>query len=712
MNLLNFLRENINNILRILLFLASAFLIVLLFPRERKFKYEFTKNSPWMHENLIAKFDFPIYKPEEELTAEKDSILKEFKPYFNFKEEVVYKQISEFNDRFENEWKEYAKKNYGVLNENNPQQQKKKKQLYNLASSMLHEVYQDGIVEDKEILVSSETKSPYIFIIHDNLATEKLTTEVFDMKGAYEYILKQVEEHSKKLPPSALNKEIGFYKDLNLYDFIQPNLVYNAEKSKKAKESIINEISVTRGKILENELIISKGEIVNKENSRILESYKREYEAQMGEGSNVNIILLGHILIVVVSLLIIYFFLYNFRKEVLQNSWKTAFLLFLVTLMVLLASIPIKYDLFQLSFYIIPFAILPIVIRVFYDSRLALFMHVVTIMMIGFFAPNPYEHVFLNITAGIVALLSLTNLYRRDSLVIAAASITLTYMIVYFSFSIAQEGNITNIKWINFGWFAVNGVLILVTYPLIFVFEKSFGFLSDTTLMELSDTNQPLLRRLSEEAPGTFQHSMQVANLAEDAIRNIGGNPMLVRTGALYHDIGKMEDPLYFIENQTAGINPHDRLEFEESAKIIINHVAAGVKIARKYGLPEQIIDFIRTHHGTSTVHYFYRSFIKKYPELEVDVKKFSYPGPKPFSKETAVLMMADSIEAASRGLKNITEQTLDDLVDNIINLQMREEQLVNADITFKDITKIKNLFKKKLRNIYHARIEYPEEVT
>jgi putative nucleotidyltransferase with HDIG domain len=334
---------------------------------------------------------------------------------------------------------------------------------------------------------------------------------------------------------------------------------------------------------------------------------------------------------------------------------------------------------------------------------------VITILLVGFFVPNGFEFVLLNIVAGMVALISLTDAYRRSKLIITAASVILTYSVIYFGIGLVQEGRLAQIDYRYFSWFGVNGLLILISYPLIYMFEKIFGFTSDATLMELSDTNQPLLRKLAEQAPGTFQHSLQVANLAEDAVFHIGGNPLMVRAGALYHDIGKMDEPLYYIENQSNNINPHDNLEFEESARIIIDHVRKGVELAKKNKLPEAIVNFIRTHHGTTTVQYFYRSFLRKYPEAEVDVKQFSYPGPKPFSKETAIVMMADSVEAASRSLNSINEAAIEKLVENIITSQMTDEQYNDAQITFKDITTIKEVFKKRLQNMYHVRITYPK---
>jgi hypothetical protein len=353
----------------------------------------------------------------------------------------------------------------------------------------------------------------------------------------------------------------------------------------------------------------------------------------------------------------------------------------------------------------------PIFISTFFDSRLALFIHLITVFIVGFFVPNSFEFVFLQFITGVVAIISLTKVYRRSKLFLSVAYILISYILVYLGIVTIQEGTPLAINVLYLVWFASNALLLLASYQLIYLFEKVFGFLSDTTLMELGDTNQELLRKLAETAPGTFQHSLQVANLAESAIQKIGGNPLLVRTGALYHDIGKMNNPYYFIENQSPDFNPHKNLKFDESAEIIIRHVEDGVQIAKKHRLPEQIIDFIRMHHGTTKVQYFYRLFKDRFPEAIDELNAFSYPGPKPFTRETALVMMADSVEAASRALKSITVKSIDDLVDNIINYQQIEEQFNDANITFRDISTIKSVFKKKLQNIYHARIEYPKEV-
>ena len=360
------------------------------------------------------------------------------------------------------------------------------------------------------------------------------------------------------------------------------------------------------------------------------------------------------------------------------------------------------------SIYLLPFCILPIIIRAFYDTRIALFTHLVTVLIVSFMAPDRFEFTFIQLLGGMVAIFSIVNMRNRSQIFISSGVIFLTYSIAFIAITIIQEGGSDAILLTDFAWFGISALLTLFSYPLIFVFEKLFGFISDVSLLELSDTNGKLLRELASRAPGTFQHSLQVANLAEEAIYNIGGNALLVRTGALYHDIGKMEMPMYFIENQANGMNPHDEMSFDESAAIIISHVIKGIEIAKRNNLPEQIIDFIRTHHGTSITGYFYRSFQNAYPEEKIDESKFHYPGPIPFSKETAVLMMADSVEAASRSLKKYDAESIDALVEKIINTQIEQNQYANSDITFKDINTLKKIFKKKLMNVYHVRVEYP----
>jgi hypothetical protein len=466
---------------------------------------------------------------------------------------------------------------------------------------------------------------------------------------------------------------------------------------------MVSSISLSRGMVQAGEKIITTGELVNGEKFNILESLRKEYELT----TNNPALIVGQSIAALLGMLMIFLFLINFRRDILQHFLKTMFILSLIILFILIARVMIYWNV--VSIFLIPFTLLPIIIRAFYDSRLALFIYNVTILIIGFFVPNSFEFIFLQMMAGMMAIFALANVRRRGQLFMAAIFIFMTYSLVYLGIAVVQEGSFETIRWKNFAWFGGNGLMILAAYPLIYIFEKLFGFLSDVTLMELADTNQKILRNLAEKAPGTFQHSMQVANLAEEVIFKIGGNSLLIRAGALYHDIGKMGLPYFFIENQGQGSNPHDEIEIEKSAEIITGHVQYGIEMARKNRIPEPVIDFIRTHHGNTKVQYFYKTFLKKFPEKTIDIQKFTYKGTPPFTKETAVLMMADAVEASARSLKVYTEQSINELVENIIQYQMAEKQFDNAAITLKEISEAKEIFKKKLKNIYHSRIEYPK---
>ncbi len=701
----DYLKKNYKYIFRAFLFIVTIALIVYIFPREGKFKYEFQKGRPWLHENLFAPFDFPIYKSDKQLQDERDSTLLYFNPYFKYDSTIFITETSKILKYYSSKQEEFISEKTEANSEfNNYRKQvfiKNSDSFREDALQIIEEIYLKGIIEINEVTENLITEDN-IILLKGNLAENYISGNTYTQKNAYEQVTKLVNEYIEE---NKINlKYPDFYRNINLYEFIVPNVFYDQHTSEKVKNELLNNVSLTKGMVQAGEKIVSQGEIIDTELFRILESLKYESETRLGNDYFSHLILLGQIIFVFACVFVLFLFLVNFRSDILKHSLKTAFILMLVLIFVIISRFSIKY------LYIIPFALIPIIIKTFYDARLALFIHIITVLLIGFFAPNGFEFIFLNFIAGIVAIFSLTNLYRRGKLFLSAGLVFLTYSFVYFGLAITQEGNFSGIEYRNFLYFAFNGSLVLLTFPLIYIFEKIFGFLSDLSLMELSDTNQKLLRSLSEKAPGTFQHSMQVANLAEEAIYKIGGNPLLVRTGALYHDIGKITNPIYFIENQRTGFNPHDMHEFDESANIIINHVKDGVELAKKNNLPEPLIEFIRTHHGTTKVQYFYRSYIKKFPDKDVDVNMFTYPGPKPYSKEMAVLMMADSIEAASRSLTDINEEKISNLVESIITNQMNEGQFDYVDINFKDITEIKTLFKDKLMNIYHARIKYPEK--
>ena len=474
------------------------------------------------------------------------------------------------------------------------------------------------------------------------------------------------------------------------FDLVEPNLSYNKTITDNVLQDDLSKISYTKGSVAKETLIVSKGEVVEGSKYQILKSLQSEYESQVWSKSNYNWILFAYTLLVALVLLMLLLFLRKYRPKVFEDNTKVTFIFFNISLLIFITTLVVNYD--AKYIYIVPICILPLVFKAFFDARLGLFAHVLTVLLLGFIVPNSFEYVFLQIIAGIVTILTVSELYKRANLFISVGQITLIYLIAYFAFFVIHEGSVEALHWQTFIWFILCGLATLFVQPLIYAYEKLFGLVSDVSLLELSDTNTKLLKELSNLAPGTFHHSLNVANLAEASANEIGANSMLVRVGALYHDIGKMKTPTYFTENQSTGINPHDELSAKESARIITNHVLNGIEIARKNNLPDRVIDFIRTHHGTSLVYYFY-----------------SYPGPKPFSKETAILMMCDSIEAASKSLKEPNSTKIEAFVENIINKQIEEGQFFNANITFKEIESIKKVLKHKLANIYHLRIEYPE---
>ncbi len=682
--LATYFRNSHETLQRILLFALTAFIIVLLLPAEGKFKYEYQKGKPWKHDNLVAPYSFPIHKTAEELDAEVQAVKANTKLYFRSDSLVDVTKISEFRKAAEEKGKE---KKDGKIPEKDIQR----------CAQILEAIYAKGIIRLGEELENKD--SEFVFqLVDGNESRDAKFGEFYTIQAAYN----EAQEKLKGLS----EKEKDFFSDL-LANAITHNIFFDRETTSKIMEDEMNAISRDRGMVEEGVRIIDKGDIVDYEKFQKIESLRANYETKGGVNSKFYLIYLGHSIMIGLALMVLYLFLVLFRKQIAIDNLKVSFLLLIVLLMVFAARITNNVS--TLSIYIVPFALLPVIVRTFFDTRVALFTHLVTTLIIGYFVPNGYQFVYLQLMGGIVSIFSFVNMQKRVQLFLSAGLIFITYCVAYFAMSVVQEGSIDGIDTMYFAWFGISVLLTLFAYPLIFIFEKIFGFVSEITLLELSNTNGKLLRELATKAPGTFQHSLQVANLTESALFQIGGNVLLARTGALYHDIGKMDAPSYFIENQVSGVNPHDELQFDESAHIIINHVLKGIEKAKKANIPDSVIDFIRTHHGTTMVQYFYRNYLKNFPEEEVNKKLFTYPGPIPFSKETAVLMMADSVEAASRSLKSYSSETIDRLVDDIINHQIAENQFINTDITFRDITQIKKIFKKKLANIYHVRIEYPK---
>ncbi|MFY0631585.1 MAG: HDIG domain-containing protein [Flavobacteriaceae bacterium] len=671
---------------KVILFLITAFAIVYLFPKGGQFKYDFSKGTPWKYESLIASFDFAIEKTEEEINEEKKAIDVNAKLYFLYDKAIV------------EEVKDTYKLRMSLLQMSDSLSGSDLESITLLGNSIIESVYNtgfiepasQGIVSNRNTLVTLKKENEVEDIIYSSLLySSDVLRIITDRLGDQPYNFAQ-----------SINRTI-------LSEIIKPNVSYDKVFTEKVIDDAVNNISPTRGKVSKGELIISTGEIVEGKKLAILYSLKRESESKLWTKTNYYWIVLGYTILVSLALLMLLLFLWKSRTEIFKNNNKVTFIFFNVSFMILVQTLVIKYNSDYL--YVVPLSILPIVLKAFFDARLGLFTHVLTILLLGFIVPNSFEFIYLHIIAGIVTILTVSDLYKRATLFISIGQITLIYMITYLAFSIIKEGNASQINWEYFVMFAANGLLSFLSLFFIYVYEKMFGLVSDVTLLELSNTNTKLLRDLNEKAPGTFQHSMQVANLAEAAANEIGANSMLVRTGALYHDIGKMLNPMYFIENQSTGVNPHHDLSPTDSAKIITDHVIKGIELAKQHRLPDRIIDFIRTHHGTSSVYYFYMKEKEQNPDEDVDIGKFQYKGPIPFSKETAILMMCDAAEAASKSLKKPTAQTIDELINKIVEKQKADNQFINSDITFREIEIIKKVIKAKLMNIYHLRVEYPD---
>ncbi|NLB25891.1 MAG: HDIG domain-containing protein [Bacteroidales bacterium] len=671
----------------IFIFLLTAVLLFLILPGEPKFKYEYQKGFPWKHENLVAPFDFAILKTYNEIEKEKSEQLNAIAPYFTVDTVIVAQKLA----MMESDW------------HNLPGAGQANTEVLNFLKTSLKELYGKGILQRspetyKELEGKNEIKK------RTGNRVEKISiNDLLSEKTAYTLFVNILKKTSGIY--SGAENEI---KRLTPKNYIAANLEFDELTTIKEIKSATSAISSTRGMIKTGERIVLEGEIIDDAKFQILESLKASYEKEFIRGINSSFNSVGRAVLVSVFVILLFLFLYIFKKEILRQFRKLSFLLLFLVSMVLISKYIESFP--NLHIYIIPFAIFPIIIRTFYDSRTAIFTLTIATLITGFFAPNNYEFVLMQITAGITAVFSLSKMHRRVHLVMAAIWVFLTYLIVFIALELIYEGNLFSANFKTLQWFGLSSLLVLLVYPLVFIFEKIFGFVSDVTLIELSDTNQPLLRKLAEKAPGTFQHSIQIANLAEEIILKIGGNPFKVRAGALYHDIGKISAPAFFIENQDAGINPHDNISYLKSAEIIIDHVNKGVKLAKKHNLPDSLIEFIATHHGTTKAKYFYLKYQQENPSEKTDESSFNYPGPLPVSKEAAVVMLVDGVEAASRSLKEKTPQKFKELIDDIIDQKIRDKQLEQSDLTFHDIKIIKEILLNKLMNIFHIRIEYPKE--
>ncbi|WP_272149807.1 HD family phosphohydrolase [Tenacibaculum aiptasiae] len=678
---INKLYKNNAIIYKVLLFLITVTAIVYLFPKGGQFKYDFPQGKPWQYDNLYSPFDFAIQKTDKEKEEEIKNIEANAKKYFVVDTGIKTKVLEEFESKI------IPSDSLSI---------KEVQFLKKIGKSIINSIYRYGLLD--AISNAKANKRDIVILRKGNSIEDVPFSRLIQSNEVLSYVNQKVKDLN-------VNQQQLILRYIS--ETLRSNVSYDVKYSERELQEALNSISLAKGKVSKGELIILKGDIVEGKKFNVLKSYELASSSQIWTESNYNWIVFGYTILVSLALLMLLLFLEKYRLEIYKNNNKVTFIFFNIFLMIFVQTMVVKYNSEYL--YVVPLSILPIVLKAFFDARLGLFTHVLTVLLLGFIVPNSFEFIYLHIIAGIVTILTVSELYKRASLFVSIGQITLIYMITYFAFSILKEGNADKINWLYFGLFAANGLLSFLAVFFIYFYEKLFGLVSDVTLLELSNTNSKLLRDLNEKAPGTFQHSMQVANLAEAAANEIGANSMLVRTGALYHDIGKMVQPMYFTENQSTGVNPHNDLLPKDSARIILDHVINGIEIAKKNKLPDRIIDFIRTHHGTSVTYYFYKKEQENNPDEEIDIKKFQYQGPIPFSKETAILMMCDAAEAASKSLKNPTAQSIDELIDKIINKQKNDNQFRNSDITFREIEKIKKIIKNKLMNIYHLRVEYPD---
>lgn len=669
-----------NLIYKSLIFIATVSVIVYFLPNEGKFNYQFDINKPWKYGLLQASFDFPIYKNDIQVQKEQDSILADYQPYFQIDKEAEKNVLSKLRE-------DYNK----TLRHSLPGTD-----YVRYIERTLKALYEDGIIAGNDLKRMEEDSIIAIRLVDKNVATSRFIDQLYTVKEAYEYLLNADTTHYKK----------KILQQCNLNDYITPNLVYDEEKSEAAQKDLLSNISWANGFVLNGQKIIDRGEIVDEQTYNILESLRKEWEKRSDSVQEKRLTLAGQILYVGIFLFCFMAFLELFRADYYERKGTLTLLFALIVFFPVLSSIMVEQNLS--SIYVVPFAMIPIIVRVFLDSRTAFMAHVTIILLCSITLRFPHEFILLQVVAGMVAIYSLRELSQRSQLLRTALVVFISYALLYFAFELIHEDDLTKLNTRMYIYFMINGILLLFAYPLLFLLEKIFGFTSDVTLVELSNINNSLLREMSEVAPGTFQHSLQMANLAAAAANKIGGKSQLVRTGALYHDIGKMVNPAFFTENQS-GVNPHKSLSYEQSAQVIISHITDGLKLAEKHNLPKVIKDFISTHHGRGLTKYFYISYKNEHPDEEVDQEKFRYPGPNPFTKEQAVLMMADSVEAASRSLPEYTEESISTLVDKIIDTQVSEGYFKECPITFKDIATVKALFKEKLKTMYHTRISYPE---
>lgn len=652
-------------------------IIVWFLPRNEGRMYRYDVGKPWMYGSVIAKFDFPIYKTDEAIKHEQDSLLKHFQPYYSLNPLIEKKQVERFLHDYEQGINGLPKEYVGIV------------------AKQMQEIYQMGIINTNEYNnIFKDSTSMIRFVSGKNAKSLKVSS-FYSTIAAYEHIFAN----------EKLAAQRAILSRCNLNNYIEANIVYDKEKSDAEKNDLLSSIPLASGMVMSGQKIIDRGEIVNDYTCRVLNSFDKEMKRRSSTQDEIMITFIGQILFVLILVMMFTSYLTLFRKDYFEKPRSITMLYTMITLFPILVSMMMKHNFF--SVYIIPFAMAAIFVRVFMDSRTAFITHVTMILICAAAVKYQYEFIIVQLASGLVAIYSLRELSKRSQIFITAILVTISSCIVYLALQLMQDNQVFNIDPSMYTYFIINGIFLLLSYPMMYLIEKMFGFISNVTLFELSNTNKGLLRNLSEIAPGTFQHSITVGNLAAEIANRIHANSLLVRTGALYHDIGKMTNPVFFTENQ-AGVNPHDQLSDLESAQIIISHVTEGLKLAEKFNLPGIIKDFISTHHGTGLTKYFYINYCNEHPDEQVDKEMFQYPGPNPFTREQAILMMADTVEAASRSLNEYTEESISTLTNKLIDSQVAGGFFRECPITFRDIALAKSVLIERLKSIYHTRISYP----
>lgn len=652
-------------------------IIVWFLPRNEGRMYRYDIGKPWMYGSVIAKFDFPIYKTDEAIKHEQDSLLKHFQPYYSLNPLIEKKQVERFLHDYEQGINGLPKEYVGIV------------------ARQMQEIYQMGIINTNEYNnIFKDSTSMIRFVSGKNAKSLKVSS-FYSTIAAYEHIFAN----------EKLAAQRAILSRCNLNNYIEANIVYDKEKSDAEKNDMLSSIPLASGMVMSGQKIIDRGEIVNDYTCRVLNSFDKEMKRRSSTQDEIMTTFIGQILFVLILVMMFTSYLTLFRKDYFEKPRSLTMLYTMITLFPILVSMMMKHNFF--SVYIIPFAMAAIFVRVFMDSRTAFITHVTMILICAAAVKYQYEFIIVQLASGLVAIYSLRELSKRSQIFITAILVTISSCIVYLALQLMQDNQVFNIDPSMYTYFIINGIFLLLSYPMMYLIEKMFGFISNVTLFELSNTNKGLLRNLSEIAPGTFQHSITVGNLAAEIANRIHANSLLVRTGALYHDIGKMTNPVFFTENQ-AGVNPHDQLSDLESAQIIISHVTEGLKLAEKFNLPGIIKDFISTHHGTGLTKYFYINYCNEHPDEQVDKEMFQYPGPNPFTREQAILMMADTVEAASRSLNEYTEESISTLTNKLIDSQVAGGFFRECPITFRDIALAKSVLIERLKSIYHTRISYP----